>query len=264
MKRTFALILVLLMAISVGACGTQQPEESMPPDYCDEDFLNDLKAGLIARWDFTEDTNNSELPENEYRTTCVRFEFDRLEQYKTGLFKDSKLQERALSYINLLNDQLDALNLFSADYEKYRALWSETYDKRTQLITALINDYNIEFPEKYSEIVSNMLYNSKTVTENNEMQEKIQKMVDSLNFELIENDYGFKTYRAIIENITEKTITDFALDVSLINNDDIIVETTGAYAQNLEPGQKAYIEFSSSADFSTYKVKLAYYDVLPD
>ena len=264
MKKIVCLALALVMILALAACGTQTPEESMPPAYCDDAFLQDFMAGLMARWDLTDQADSAEnkaKSEREWRTEIINTELDKIEQYRTGLFQDAKLQERALAYINLLHDQLDSLAYISADYEKYTDMWSTSYDKRTQMITDFISDYKLEFPAQYVETVSDMMTNAKIVTEKNELDTKVQQMVDALQFELVQNDYGFKTYRATIENITDKTFTDFFVDVSLINADGVMIRTEYASVENLAPGQKAYIEFMTDADFATYELSLNFYDV---
>lgn len=264
MKKNILIALVFILVFSLAACGTQQPEASMPPEYCDEAFLNDFKAGLMARWDLVENENsdeNKDKSEREWNTELVNAELAIIDQYRTGLFEDSKMQERAIAYINLLHDQQDALAYINSDYVKYSELWADAYNKRTQMISAFIADYNLEFPEEYAETVADMTTNAKIVTEKNELDQKVQQMVDALNFEMVQNDYGYKTYRAVIENITDQTFTDFSVDVSLINSDGILIATEYAYVENLSPGQKGYIEFTTDQDFATYELTLSYYDV---
>lgn len=261
MKRMIVFLLSLLMITSLVACGSQQPEESMPPDYCDDDFLSDLQAGLMERWDLTEEENGeTDKSERELRTGYINAELNKIEQYRTGLFENSKLQEQAIAYINLLHDQLDSLDLFNADFEQYRKLWGEAYDKRTQMVSAFINDYNLEFPEKYTEVVKDFLTNAKVVTDKNELDQQIQQMINALNFELIENDYGLKTYRATIENITSKTFSTLDIAVKLLDSENVIIETTAVFVDQLAPGQKAYLDFMTDKDFATYETALSFYD----
>ncbi len=264
MKKNILIALVFVLVLSLAACGTQQPEASMPPEYCDEAFLNDFTAGLMARWDLTDNENsdeNKDKSERELLTEYINAELSKIEQYRSGLFEDSKLQERAIAYINLLHDQQDALAYINSDYSKYSDLWADAYNKRTQMISAFIADYNLEFPEAYSETVADITTNAKVVTEKNELDQKVQQMVDALNFEMVQNDYGYKTYRAVVENITDQNFSDFSVDVSLINADGVLIATEYAYVENLSPGQKGYMEFFTDQDFATYELTLNYYDV---
>lgn len=127
MKRIISFVLSFIMITGLAACGTQTPEESMPPAYCDDAFLHDFMAGLTARWDLTEQADsaeNKDKSEREWHTEIIDAELDQIEQYRTGLFMDSKLQERAIAYINLLHDQLESLVYINSDYSKYSELWS--------------------------------------------------------------------------------------------------------------------------------------------
>jgi len=78
----------------------------------------------------------------------------------------------------------------------------------------------------------------------------------------VKNDYGLKTYRAVIENITNETFSDFMVDVSLINADGILVATEFAMIENLSPGTKGYIEFMTDVEFARYELYLNGYDVM--
>lgn len=265
MKKWIALALACMMIVSLAACETQEPEESTAPQYCDEAFLEDFTTGLMARWDLTDKADtaeNKDKSERELRTEYVHAELDLLEPYRTGLFQNTKLQEQAIAYINLLQDQLDALDYFNVDPSKYYDLWEDAYNKRTQMIADMITTYNLQFPEAYSETVNDMLTNAKVVTEQSELKEKAQQMVDNLQFELVQNDYGLKTYRAVIENTTNETFSDFMVDVSLINEDGILVATEFAMIENLSPGMKGYIEFMTDVEFARYEVHLNGYDVM--
>ena len=265
MKRMITFALACMMIVSLAACAAQQPQESAQPQYCDEAFLEDFTAGLMARWDLNDKADsaeNKDKSERELRTEYVHAELDLLEPYRTGQFQNTKLQQQAITYINLLQDQLDALDYFNVDINKFLDLWEEAYDKRTQMIADMITTYNLQFPEAYADTVNDMLTNAKVVTEQGELKEKAQQMVENLQFELVKNDYGLKTYRAVIENITNETFSDFMVDVSLINADGILVATEFAMIENLSPGTKGYIEFMTDVEFARYELYLNGYDVM--
>ena len=128
MKRIITFALACMMIVSLAACAAQQPQESAQPQYCDEAFLEDFTAGLMARWDLNDKADsaeNKDKSERELRTEYVHAELDLLEPYRTGQFQNAKLQEQAIAYINLLQDQLDALDYFNVDINKFLDLWEE-------------------------------------------------------------------------------------------------------------------------------------------
>ena len=89
MKRWIVLVLACLMIVSLTACEAKQRQESDEPQYCDEAFLEDFAAGLMARWDLTggEDAaKKKDKSERELRTEYVHAELDLLEPYRTGQF----------------------------------------------------------------------------------------------------------------------------------------------------------------------------------
>lgn len=253
MNRRFwgVLVLCAIMVMCLFGCSNTSQEDKT----YDEAFLSDFVKGLCSRWDYSDkNENNANLAEDEYTEACIDKELSILEEYTGRKFDDSSLQERAINYINLLKQQKEALSYYSADYEKYIELWENAYNERAQAISAFINDYELTFPDKYKKIVDEFLTTAKVVEQDKAFDEACQKMVDSIEFELVESSYSWKTYGAVFENMTDKTISSYSLDINLLDADGVIIETTYAYADNIAPGQKARLEFSTDEDFASYEL----------
>ncbi|SUN72126.1 Uncharacterised protein [Streptococcus infantarius] len=75
--------------------------------YYDNDFVTDLGKALDARWTYTDDKANADvvMTEEGYET-ATQTELDVIEKYQDLKFKDSKLKEAALAYINELKNGL--------------------------------------------------------------------------------------------------------------------------------------------------------------
>ena len=258
MKHRFWIILVLcaLMTVCLFGCSNTSQEEKT----YDDAFLSDFVKGLCSRWDYSsQNENNANISEAELYAGLVDKELNVLEKYTGKKFADSLLQERAISYINLLKQQKESLSYYSVDYNKYSELWQVAYNERTQAISAFIKDYGLTFPDKYKDTVEELLTNAKVVDEDEAFNEACQKMVDGINFEIEESSYGYNTYSAIVENTTEKTISSFWIDINLLDADGVIIETQYASAENIAPGQKARLEFMTDKDFASYELNPEYY-----
>lgn len=224
----------------------------------DNAFLRDFTKGLTERWDMNDDYAG-EVSENEHRKQLIQIELDRVLPYANRKFEDTNLQEMAISYINLLNKQKESLSYYSVDFEKYAEMWAEAYDNRTQLIKEFIEKYNLEFSERHSEIVNDILTNAKLVANNEKLEEAVRQMTGAIVFEKVKTSYGWADYEAIIENTTEKTFDSFSVDINLLDEDGVIIDTSYASVQNFAPGKKAKLEFSTDTKFASYEITSDYY-----
>ena len=260
-KKLFAVILEISTCLLVfSACGKSNTEEK----FYDQDFLSSFTKGLTNRWDLDEkfDKENKDSTEDktvEQFTAYVNAELNEIQDYSSKKFSDIKLQEKAIAYINLLNDQKEALKYYNADYQKYSEMWSTAYDKRTQALLDMINNYNITFPDKYKTIVDELLTNAEIANENDAFKDATQKITDSIKFEKVSSEYGWSEYEAIIENTTDKKLTYISVSINLLDKDGIIIENQYAGAENVAPGQKAKLSFSTDAKFDKYEISADYY-----
>lgn len=62
---------------------------------------------------------------------AVQAEIDNDKELKSSQFKNSKMQEDVISYLNLVDDSMDVLDKYGYDTAKYGEQWSKVYDKRT-------------------------------------------------------------------------------------------------------------------------------------
>ena len=253
MKRVISLLLALCLIFGcLAGCSSSDDE----PQYCDQEFLTALTKGLTARWDLDQKVDETE---EEYYSRLVSAELNKIEEYASQPFEDTKLQEKAIAYINLLKDQEEALTYINVDYLKCDEMWQNAYDARTVAIADFINEYELSFPAKYDDTIKEFMTNSKLVEENQQIEAQVQQMADAIVFELASKSYGFAAYEAIVENVTDRTFEYFALDINLIDADGIILETTYASVNNLAPGKKAKLEFYTDTAFESYEIVVDYY-----
>ena len=167
-----------------------------------------MSKGLQARWKlnkedeakvgFDEILVNSEEYQ-EMMNNYIQAELDYVEKYQNEKFEDSNLQEIAVKYVNLLKQHKDACQYMTDDYDKYL--------------------------EEFQQTLNDFLTNSQLVTEQENAEAAIQKMIDTIQFEEVEDNGGYKTYRAVVENTTGIDFDTLNITINLLNSDGVIVET---------------------------------------
>lgn len=249
MKKVLLLISVILCFALLFGCSSEDKTY-------DEKFLKDWKSGLMDRWDLAETTV---LDSKENGEKLVSAELNKIEKYLTKKFEDSELQEKAIGYINCLKKQKEALKYFDADTEKYDKMWSEAYSQRAIYISDLISSYNIEFSDKYKSNVEDFTVKSKKIEEETELKKQIEEIKKNLDFKLVDQSWDMYTYEAVAENTTTKKFENFSVEISLLDSDDVIVESTYASVDNWAPGKKAKFEFMTDVKFESYEIEVDYY-----
>ncbi len=61
---------------------------------------------------------------------------------------------------------------------------------------------------EYESDIDSFINDADLITEQENIKEKVEKMI-SVEFDIVENNYGWKTYEATIENITDVTFFVF-------------------------------------------------------
>lgn len=255
MKKIVILLLVFVISIIGIGCSNSEPETY------DQDFLKSISTGLEERWKLNDeydklikDEKLSEKEGIEYYKKFVKVELDNVEKYKDLNFEDSKLQELAISYINCLKQQQEALEYVNSNFEKFQSLWDEAYKERSKIIANLNENYELTISDNYKDTLQDV---DKVSTQTKEY-EKIEEKVKNTKFKMVSSSYGWKDYKAIIENTTSCNFEYFSININLIDKDGVIVESTFASVNNWKAGQKAKFEFSTDKDFETMSYELDY------
>jgi hypothetical protein len=270
-KRHVLLFLIMgLFSVMLFGCGASNTEKNNNEEqYADEDFIKSLSKALEKRWDLSDKQaaeekasgKKIEVASDESKKWYMSFvdaEIPEFENYKDAKFKDSKLQEKAIQYINLLNDQKASLDYFKVDFNKFLELWGKAYNQRTQLLVDFTNNYGLTVDEKHSQVLKDMMLKGQEVTKAEDNKALIKTMTDSIKFEKIEDSYGYKKYQAVVENTTGIDFSGFELSINLLDKDGVILNTTYASVGNWQKGQKAKFEFSSDKDFTSTSIVARY------
>ena len=254
-KKILLLFAVFCLAVSIAGCSSSKD------DYCDKDFLSAMSKGLNDRW---KDTSGDDVvpgtdEQKEAFSKIVSNELNNIKDYKDKKFEDSKLQELAIKYINILQDQKDALDYVTVNYEKYEDLWDTAYDERSKLIVEINKKYNLDIDKENEDILKEMETNSKEVKDKENIENSISDMIKNAELKLVSSEYGYKDYEVILENSTSVKLSSFELDVKLKDNDGIIVDTLVDFEDNWEPGTKVKFTFNTDQDFKSYEFVTSYY-----
>ena len=113
------LIAILSLSFAIGICGLFGCSSSSTEEvhYADQDFIQSMSKGLEARWALTDQKNPDETETIKDMQSYIQAELDQLTQYESATFEDTKLQEQALRYINVLKDSYENVNYALSDTE---------------------------------------------------------------------------------------------------------------------------------------------------
>lgn len=273
-RQNLWVIISAAICLLLAGCGTAKTgmtgsaSAQSSEQYEDQAFIKSLSKGLQERWklnDEDEKKYSDVAPsDDEYvdmRNTYVDAELNQVSRYTDAKFEDQKLKEKAIAYVNCLNDQKKAMEYYaSANYEEYDELWNSGLDERSKLIEDFVNEYGLTVDEKYEDTLKKMLTNSELVKSNEEDQKKLDELLNSAKFECVKEEGGWKTYSAIIENTTGITFTTLQVYINLLDQDGVIVETEYDDISNFQSGQKAKLEFLTDQTFVSTQVTASYWD----
>ena len=259
-KRLFVALFSCLLLFSLSFLMGCNSASSNEPQYSDKDFINSMSKGLENRWDISENPNHPETVSG--LEECVDAELKELTQYESATFEDTKLQEKALQYINILKDSKEhAAWNYSNNYKDVEK-WEDLYNQRTVLIKYFVENYNLTVDDKYQDIMKEFLSNGESVENESAVETALEKEANNIKFKLVEDDgYGWKTYRGKFKNKTGQELKDLSLAINLLDKEGTVVATEYSNLNNLENDQKAVVEFSTDKKFKNVKVVPDYYEL---
>lgn len=239
MKKKIVTLLVMLItgAMLLSGCSMQKST--------DEAFLDDMAAGLEARWEFADSDEDSD--DKEGWEKCINFEYDKIHKYKNKKFEDKKLGKLAKAYINLIDESKKDLKYYGND-AKFTAKMDEITYQRAAIIYKLIKSGDLKIDKKYKDDIDEFKEVGKTYL-------AVNKIMEKADFKQTKDEYGWKTYDAVVENTTSSDFSYFNFNINLIDKDGTVVETTMASTDNWEAGTKHRFEFTSDSKFSKVEVK---------
>lgn len=257
-RRIIILLLSFCLMMTMAGCSNEKKAQEK---YDDKEFVKDMGKGLEARWDLNKKDEKKPgykdilLQSKEYKEmmeSYIAAELKYLKKYKNAKFKDSELQELAITYINYLNKSKKICKYIPVDYEgKYAEAAQSIYDGRSKIIEKMVSEYGLTVSKKYKETLDEFKTNSKLVKEEEDVKEKVDVMLKNAKFKMTSDDYGYKTYQAVITNNTGKDFESFSVDINLLDKKDVIIETMYDSLENFKNGAKARLQFQTNEKFTS-------------
>ncbi len=255
-------MMLVIVTVCLSACSQSQSTNSSEPDYADDKAMTVIAQGYQKRADLLDELekNGEDIGSSSVRKKAVQTEIENDKQLKNAKFKDSKMQEEVLAYLNLLDDQLDVLKSYSETDADYYEEWDKVYDKRSAQLKKLVDQYDLEVEEKYKDSFEEIIKNGRSVQEKTRADDAINQLISSANFEKTDNGYGWYTYTAVIENTSDITFKDVGIALALYDADDVRADESFANTNSWAPGEKVKFEASSDTDASRIVPSVSYYD----
>lgn len=256
--------LLVLLICSLGfisAC-SQNAANSDKPKYADDKAMNVIAAGFEKRADVIESNANDDDPHStENIQEAIKAEIKNDKELKNAKFKDSKMQQDVITYLNLLDDQLKVTEDYSQSSSDYYEEWNKVYDKRSAQLKKLVDDYGLEVGEKYKDDFDDLIKNGRSVAEKTRNEDAINSLTQGANFEKSDDGYGLYTYTAVVENTSGISFSNVSLTLALYDADDIKAEETYANTSSWAPGEKVKFEAMSDVDAVRVVASVSSYDV---
>lgn len=120
MKRRYGMALVTALfamvfcgALLLSGC-SQSEKKNDEPDYADDRAMAVIAQGYQKRSDYIESLGeDADLSSNKVRKEIIKTEIDNDKELKKAPFKDAKMQEDVIAYLNLLDNQLDVTKKYA-------------------------------------------------------------------------------------------------------------------------------------------------------
>lgn len=220
MKKTISLLLVLVMCISLCACGEVETN--------DEGFIINLGRALDARWKLS----NQETPDNvsykDYLKTVVNAELEVLGSYSDYTFTDSKLAAYAEQYFAALDKQMEGVSYYGVDDTLYEKVFtSQGYNQRAKIMYHIYNEYGLTVNEK----------NTSTLQEFLTLGEKVIA-IENLTTQPLTLENKGNECEIILENTSKFDLSGIQITVNFLDDADIVVYSNPAYMEDWPSGSK--------------------------
>ncbi len=236
------IIILLIMMLLMTGCGTSD-KNTANEQTVDEQFLVDFKTGLENRW--ANSVENHEVGSKEYNFDLqndVNSEMEYISKYLYEDFEDKTLENYAQSYITSLENQNHALSFYFDDYEQFLDSWFRSQIERTNYLSKILNDYNVDIDPSYHYKL-NYMSNLAFLSNNGE---KVFKMVN--NYKVLANEKiipNGDSYFFIVEatNTTDYCFKELSLYLEIYDDNYENYDICETCIDEWKPGETIEISF---------------------
>lgn len=260
-RITTSIAVGLTMLLSLSACSQQEKPEG--PDYADDEAMSIIATGFEKRSDKINELQQA--GKDTYSTAnlkaIVQTELDIDSELRSRPFENSEMQEQIIAYINTLNDSIKLLKNSSTSSDGFNKEWNEIRDERSMLLKTFVDTYDLTVDAQYKDDLDELTANGAAVTEQNEIDNTINQLVENAVFTKQGDGYGSFTYSATIQNTSSFYFENVGIILALYDAQNIKVEETYTDTSSWAPGENVLFKAFSTTDASTIKASVSYYDV---
>ena len=259
-KRLAALLTCLFILVALAACSSNSKSEE--PKYADDTAMETIAKGFEARSDVIDELQRN----GEYDETTkaykkfIKAELDVDKELKDAKFKDSKMQEDVLSYINSVQAQLDIVENNSPSSDSFYLEWQDAYDKRSAALKVLVDNYDLTVSDKYKDVFDELIANGTAATKKNDQDEGLVNNFNNITWDISSDGYGGYTYSAVVENTTQYNYSNVSITLGLYDADGVRQDEAYANVNSWGPGEKVRFEAYGNVDAQSVKVEPTYYE----
>lgn len=251
MKKVVGIIVVLVFALA--GCGSEKKDENKTYD---DDFVETMATALHDRWAFQKSEEYNKLEDKEALLAATKKERDEIEKgdFANKKFKDPKLKELAISYVNELTAAVKELD--GLTNETFLEKFNELYAKRTKLLVEINEIKKIPLDEADQKNFKELIAAGNEFKNQEDFDAKIDTMLKTIQFEEKPQEFesDWKQYSAVVENTTGAELKAFSAKVYLDDEAGTRVDTQYINAGDWPAGQKVTFEFSTDKAFSKITV----------
>jgi ribosomal protein L37E len=206
-------------------------------------FLKALSTGLEERWALTNEAESANRTENSSDwQKYINAEYSNIKDFANQEFNDKSLGEKAKKYISIIEKSDELIKIHAGDLDSYWVQYKPYYDERCILLMDISQNYTLTISEKNQHHITEFASSGAQVI-------AVRSIMETTEFEMVEDNYGWKDYEAIVENTSETEFSFFCFNINLVANDGTVLETTIASTDNWKPGSKNKFKFSTNTDF---------------
>ncbi len=263
-RRSFLAVTGSLVLGGLAGCGNSQGGGADEVHYADDEAMTTIARGWEKRQDLVDaiddDTKNSDSKYGAALQKGIQAEIDADASLKDAKFQDSKLQEKVLAYINILDEQHELAGELDMTNFDFLTKWNEVYDERSAMLKDFADNYGLTVSDKYADNFKELMVNGKSAQEKSAQSSAIDGLVAAANWDKSDDGYGGYTYTAIIENTSDYDFSNVGITVNLYDADDVKTEAYTS-ANTWRKGEKVKFEAYERVDAQRVEAIVSYYDV---
>lgn len=240
MRKFLALVGVLFLCFTLGACSNGQPETKKTYD---NDFITAVGKGLEDRSILISQSDAKNLNAAESREVIlkgIKGEIQGIKYFMDKEFVNPELKKISEDYMKQLEIQEKNYMYFEDinNYEKAK-VFHKAYNERTKLIKTMIDKYGLKLNDA---LTKEFTSNAKKVNS--------KELVDTSIIESLKNaTFKKESYKIVgnVKNVSGEAITGRTINVKLINKEGVTVANEQYYIDGTwENNEIRAIEFFNS------------------